>query len=373
MIKPTVGRVVWFYPSVAWAAENDVAYGVPGEPLTALIAHVINERMINLAAFDQNGKPFNATSVPLLEENVPLNDDSMSFHAVWMPYQKGQAAKAEALEKSMINGVDKFLETRIPILDQITDLCQAIEKCGASPELTDAVVKAGALREPISELVRQAIDLGIGTGLVGVSYSNQVGDMPTPTTAPCGHGFNDRSFVTRDLVMNLICQGKPTEHIQHDVPLLLELIYGVDPAKAECDRGPDIELVHTSLSDAKRSAPPVDLIELSSTSLTFGDAIQALKAGHKVARSGWNGKGMFLSLSCDGTREVAAENFWSPHNAQFARENGGTATVLPSITMKTATGEILMGWLASQTDMLAEDWVVLDQPVGYEAITTEGT
>ena len=96
--------------------------------------------------------------------------------------------------------------------------------------------------------------------------------------------------------------------------------------------------------------------------LTFGVAIEALKSGLRVCRSGWNGKGMWLSMSCNGTREVAAENFWSPHNAQFARENGGTAKVLPSITMKTATGEILMGWLASQTDMLAEDWMVVPEP-----------
>lgn len=94
--------------------------------------------------------------------------------------------------------------------------------------------------------------------------------------------------------------------------------------------------------------------------MTFGLAIEALKAGKAVARAGWNGKGMWLSLSCEGTREVAAENFWSPRNAAFARENGGKATVLPSITMKTATGEILMGWLASQTDMLAEDWVIVE-------------
>lgn len=92
--------------------------------------------------------------------------------------------------------------------------------------------------------------------------------------------------------------------------------------------------------------------------MTFGEALEALKIGHRVARAGWNGKGMWLSLSCDGTREVAAENFWSPHNAEFARQNGGKATVLPSITMKTATGEILMGWLASQSDMLAEDWQI---------------
>jgi hypothetical protein len=97
--------------------------------------------------------------------------------------------------------------------------------------------------------------------------------------------------------------------------------------------------------------------------MDFGQALQALKAGKKVARNGWNGKGMWLSLSCDGDREVPAEQFWSPHNAAFARENGGTATVLPCITMKTtnASGRvaILMGWLASQTDMLSEDWVIV--------------
>lgn len=95
------------------------------------------------------------------------------------------------------------------------------------------------------------------------------------------------------------------------------------------------------------------------TALTFGHAIEALKAGYKVARAGWNGKGMWLSLSCNGTRHVEAECFWSPHNAQYAKENGGTALVLPCITMKTATGEILMGWLASQTDILAEDWQIV--------------
>lgn len=98
--------------------------------------------------------------------------------------------------------------------------------------------------------------------------------------------------------------------------------------------------------------------------LTFGLAIEALKAGHKVARRGWNGKGMWLSLSCDGERKIPAENFWSPHNAQFARDNGGTAIVLPSITMKTTNAQgrvaILMGWLASQTDMLSEDWEIVE-------------
>lgn len=96
------------------------------------------------------------------------------------------------------------------------------------------------------------------------------------------------------------------------------------------------------------------------TGLTFGMAIEALKLGERVARAGWNGKGMWLSLSCGETREVPAASFWSPHNRAHAEAQGGTAKVLPSITMKTATGEILMGWLASQTDMLADDWQLVD-------------
>jgi hypothetical protein len=100
--------------------------------------------------------------------------------------------------------------------------------------------------------------------------------------------------------------------------------------------------------------------------MTFGLALEALKKGAKVARAGWNGKGMWLSLSCNpggngiaGSREISFENFWSNNNSEYARQNGGSAVVLPCITMKTATGEILMGWLAPQTDMLAEDWQIV--------------
>ena len=90
---------------------------------------------------------------------------------------------------------------------------------------------------------------------------------------------------------------------------------------------------------------------------TFGWALRQLKNGHRVRRSGWNGKGMWLCLSgTDGTREVPAAGFWAQPNREYAESQGGTAKVLPCICMKTATGEILMGWLASQTDMLAEDW-----------------
>lgn len=92
--------------------------------------------------------------------------------------------------------------------------------------------------------------------------------------------------------------------------------------------------------------------------LSFGHALEYLKQGKKVARKGWNGKDMWL---CRGEgRSIGADSFWNSNTRKFAEQNGGEAEVLPYIIMKTADGKILMGWLASQTDMLAEDWCVID-------------
>lgn len=103
------------------------------------------------------------------------------------------------------------------------------------------------------------------------------------------------------------------------------------------------------------------VIEGDSQALTFGDALIALKAGRKVARAGWNGKGMFVSMSGQlGGSYLFHDLFWSRHNREFAAEQpNGTALVMPCLTLKAADGSIVMGWLASQTDMLAEDWQVL--------------
>lgn len=80
----------------------------------------------------------------------------------------------------------------------------------------------------------------------------------------------------------------------------------------------------------------------------FGSAIFALKQGKKVARSGWNGKGMWLS-------------YVNPyHNNQFTliEKEGAEGTFLPYIGMKTVDNKYVP-WLASQTDVLAEDWVII--------------
>lgn len=76
----------------------------------------------------------------------------------------------------------------------------------------------------------------------------------------------------------------------------------------------------------------------------FGTAIQKLKAGGKVARSGWNGKGMHLYLTCAMPLSAPGD--------------GASAVVIgePCVVMFTAQGKYQPGWLASQADMLAEDW-----------------
>ena len=102
-----------------------------------------------------------------------------------------------------------------------------------------------------------------------------------------------------------------------------------------------------------------DKAYVETSGLTFGTALEAIKLGHKVARAGWNGKDMWIAYS-PGAKHVTAGQFWSPANSAYAHaREGRTAEVLPCVTMKTATGEILMGWLASQSDMLAEDWSIV--------------
>lgn len=93
--------------------------------------------------------------------------------------------------------------------------------------------------------------------------------------------------------------------------------------------------------------------------LTFGIAIESMKKGFKVARSGWNGKGMWIAIS-PGYKGLDAKEIWNDHNKEAAIQNGGKIDIPPYVTMKTADNKIVCGWLASQTDMLAEDWQVIE-------------
>ena len=147
-------------------------------PLDAGIVYVWNDRLVNLDVTDHAGAHLAITSVPLIHGDEPAGPMPF-FYAEWMPYQTGQAKKTDTA--SLSEGVERLLDMRIPILDQLTELCYAIEKCGASPELTDAVTKASALREPISKLVQQALTIGVGAGIVSIDVSPQ---LPACTCGP---------------------------------------------------------------------------------------------------------------------------------------------------------------------------------------------
>jgi hypothetical protein len=90
---------------------------------------------------------------------------------------------------------------------------------------------------------------------------------------------------------------------------------------------------------------------------SFGAAIEAMKKGSRVAREGWNGKGMYLWLL--PAAEVKKEWVKDPMLLKVFGEKD-TLNCLGSIRMLTAGGEVLTGWLASQSDMLAEDWFLVD-------------
>jgi hypothetical protein len=72
--------------------------------------------------------------------------------------------------------------------------------------------------------------------------------------------------------------------------------------------------------------------------MDIGVAVEALRAGDKVRRAGWNGKGMWLELQ---------------------NPDEHSKMTLPYVFMSTAQGD-LVPWLCSQTDLLATDWEIVD-------------
>lgn len=93
MIKPTVGRVVWYYP-----APGDSLVHSLGQPLAAHVANIHSDRLVNLMVIDAMGIPHARPSVVLIQDGDPMPNGP---YCVWMPYQKGQAAKTEALETKL--------------------------------------------------------------------------------------------------------------------------------------------------------------------------------------------------------------------------------------------------------------------------------
>jgi hypothetical protein len=96
--------------------------------------------------------------------------------------------------------------------------------------------------------------------------------------------------------------------------------------------------------------------------MTFGEAIEALKLGSKVARTGWNGKGMWIVLMPSLSLPPYSTQEPGPKVNDRTAKHIGEDTPLnsqPYIAMWTADQKWQPGWLASQADILADDWTIL--------------
>ena len=90
--------------------------------------------------------------------------------------------------------------------------------------------------------------------------------------------------------------------------------------------------------------------------MTFSEALERIKEGQRLARAGWNGKGMFVFLVNGSTFEVNRMPLLGMYPA------GTIINYHAHIDMRTADGTIVP-WLASQTDLLAEDWIAVVTPL----------
>lgn len=109
-------------------------------------------------------------------------------------------------------------------------------------------------------------------------------------------------------------------------------------------------------------ATPINVEINAKYSLSFSSALEWLKQGKRVARNGWNGKGMFLMMvKGESVTEQINDCYGDPNRYEVGQdgyEKGQSIPVLDAIYMKTADNK-LVPWVASQTDMLSEDWTVV--------------
>ena len=107
--------------------------------------------------------------------------------------------------------------------------------------------------------------------------------------------------------------------------------------------------------------------------LSFGEALEAVKSGAMISREGWNGKGMFVFMRPSDELSVdmilnkvkslpdSVKKFFAGECAWHDKVNPEEMKVsfTAYLCMYAADGSVVNGWLASQTDMLANDWCIL--------------
>jgi hypothetical protein len=95
----------------------------------------------------------------------------------------------------------------------------------------------------------------------------------------------------------------------------------------------------------------------SNGNFSFGDAVFLMEQGRKMYRKGWNGKNMYICLQIGSI--IPAGDARGGIALSMANDSFEKIEICPHVDMKSADGKCVVGWLASQTDMLAEDWCVV--------------
>ena len=108
--------------------------------------------------------------------------------------------------------------------------------------------------------------------------------------------------------------------------------------------------------------------------MTFGEAIEKMRRGAFVAREGWNGKKQFIYIT-EGTtvpkanlraRAISAIKHWDLINHLDTDVDHTQVEIATRIDMINMQGQIVCGWLASQTDMTATDWFVWEYAQNHQ-------
>lgn len=159
MIKPTIGRVIWFTPPAERRNSGN-------QPWPAFITYVHGDRMINVAGFDSGGAPFFQNSVTLLQDDDRSETASGGFYASWMPFQ------VQSANTGIITPIGSTGE--ITVTPQAMGLIQPFNLRDINPDkwlMTNLQLQDESVRSKLSPESRARIQLNAACNPLGGGLS----------------------------------------------------------------------------------------------------------------------------------------------------------------------------------------------------------
>jgi len=178
IIRPTIGRRVWFWPNHDdITSKPTFTYDDPSQPLDAGIAYVHSDKLINVSVADQDGSIHAVMGVPLIQAGEAPPD--CGFYCEWMSYQQGQAKK-QAVTTQVVDGVNGY-QAKAYALESIARAAAAVAPLHTknSDEFVDRLLAAGI--EAIGGPEGPAPTIETKTYGDGVTTT---GIAPLPTASP---------------------------------------------------------------------------------------------------------------------------------------------------------------------------------------------